>query len=89
MLKSFGTWLGIENENDQVKQERESTVDANEDTEPVMNKPPDSEQGAADRDKARPPQLLQKAQGFSGRYDSTAEGVVSNLSVMFVILVSC
>ncbi|XP_028259141.1 synapse-associated protein 1-like [Parambassis ranga] len=80
MLKSFGTWLGIENENDQVKQERESTVDADEDKERVINKAPESEQTSAAEREAQSPQLLQKAKGFSGYIYNFASSASKKLS---------
>lgn len=65
MFKNWGTWLGIENENDQVKEEDQSVV--SEDQNHDINKPTESEQSSAVEDDAQPPQLLQKAKGFSGK----------------------
>lgn len=74
MFKNWGTWLGIENENGQVKQEGESIVDVTEDKNRDINKPTaaaaaESEQTSAVEEDAQPPQLLQKAKGFSGKFD--------------------
>lgn len=71
MFKNWGNWLGIENENGQVLKESESNVivDANEDTNHGINKPTavaKSEQ-SSEKD-AQPPQLLQKVEGFSGKF---------------------
>lgn len=65
MFKNWGTWLGIENENGQVKEEDQSIV--SEDRYYDINKPTESEQSSAVEDDAQPPQLLQKAKGFSGK----------------------
>lgn len=65
MFKNWGTWLGIENENGQVKEEDQSIV--SEDRYHDINKPTESEQSSAVEDDAQPPQLLQKAKGFSGK----------------------
>lgn len=72
MFKNWGTWFGIESENGQVNQEGESIVDVHEDKSQEINKPTaaaESEQsGAAEKD-ADPPQLLQAARGFSGKFN--------------------
>lgn len=63
MFKNWGTWLGIENENGQVKEEEQNHE---------INKPTDgaqSKQSGAVEEDAQPPQLLQKARGFSGKSD--------------------
>ncbi|XP_070765023.1 synapse-associated protein 1-like [Enoplosus armatus] len=72
MFKNWGTWLGIENEN--VKQEGESIVDVNEDKNHDINKPTDVEEDA------QPPQLLQKAKGFSGYVYNFASSASKKLS---------
>lgn len=64
MFKNLGTWFGIESENGQVEKEDESIVDVSEDKRHEINKPT----AAAEKD-ADPPQLLQKAKGFSGEFD--------------------
>lgn len=70
MFKNWGSWLGTENENGRVKQEGESVVaDVNEDETQDINKPTESEQIRAAEEDASPPQLLQKAKGFSGKFD--------------------
>lgn len=68
MFKNWGSWLGTENENGRVKQEGESVV-ADEDETQDINKPTESEQIRAAEEDASPPQLLQKAKGFSGKFD--------------------
>lgn len=72
MFKNLGTWLGIENENGQVKEDSESKeiVKGNdEDTDHGVNKPTagvESEQ-SSEKD-AQTAQLLEKARGFSGKF---------------------
>lgn len=71
MFKNFGTWLGIENENGQVKEDSESKVlvDGNEDTNDGINKPTaETEVEQSSEKNAEPPQLLEKAKGFSGKF---------------------
>lgn len=83
MFKNWGTWLGIENENGQVKQENESIVDADEDKNGGINKPTtaaESELTSAAEKDAQPPQLLQKAQGFSGYIYNFASSASKKLS---------
>nr|XP_046248521.1 synapse-associated protein 1-like [Scatophagus argus] len=63
MFKSWGTWLGIENKNGQVKQEGESKVNENQNHDIAGS---ESEQSIVVGENAQPPQLLQKAKGFSG-----------------------
>ncbi|XP_076578049.1 synapse-associated protein 1-like [Chaetodon auriga] len=74
MFKNWGTWLGIEKDNGQVKQEGESVVDVNEDQNHEINKP-----SAAEED-AQPPQLLQTAKGFSGYIYHFASSASKKLS---------
>lgn len=65
MLKSWGTWLGLENENVQGKLESKSVGD-NEDRDHEVNKPPatcENEEVSA----VQNPQVLQKAKGFGGK----------------------
>ena len=72
MFKNWGTWLGLEDENGQVKQEGESIVDVTEDKNEDKNKPTaaaESESTSAVEEDAQPPQLLQTAKGFSGKFD--------------------
>lgn len=72
MFKNWGAWLGIENENGRVKQEGESVVvDVNGDKTQDINRPTaaESEQTRAAEEDASPPHLLQKAKGFSGKFD--------------------
>ncbi|XP_008279517.1 synapse-associated protein 1 [Stegastes partitus] len=78
MFKNLGTWLGLENENGQVKEETESIVDADKDESSGVNKPTaESEQtSAAEKDD----QLLQKAQGLSGYIYSFASSASKKLS---------
>lgn len=71
MFKNWGTWLGIENENGQVKRESETTVHGNEANGPEINKPTavaEGEQTSVVKEDDLPPQLLQKATGFSGEF---------------------
>lgn len=63
MFKNWGTWLGLENENGQVKEE-EQNHDMNEPTDGAQSKQSDGVE-----EDAQPPQLLQKARGFSGKSD--------------------
>lgn len=67
MLKNWGSWLGIENENVRVKEEAQTLV--NEDQNQDVNKPPAAEckQSSVVEGDAQTPQLLQKAKGFSGK----------------------
>lgn len=58
MFKNWGSWLGVEKENGQVKEEvvdDEDRADVNKQT-------------AAEDDAAPPPPLLQTAKGFSGEF---------------------
>lgn len=84
MFKNWGTWLGIENENGHVKQEGESIVDVHEDKNLDINKPTavaaESEQTSPDEEDAEPPQLLQKAKGFSGYIYNFASSASKKLS---------
>lgn len=69
MLKNWGSWLGIENENGRDKEEDQTVV--NEDQNREVNKPPaaaESKQSSVVEGDAQPPQLLQKAKGFSGKF---------------------
>ncbi|KAM9357972.1 synapse-associated protein 1-like [Symphorus nematophorus] len=80
MFKNWGTWLGIENENGQ---EGESIVDVNADQNQDINKPnagAKSEQTGAAEEDAQPPQLLQKAKGFSGYIYNFASSASKKLS---------
>ncbi|XP_071368755.1 synapse-associated protein 1-like [Centroberyx affinis] len=82
MLKNWGTWLGLENENDQVTQESKSIVDVNEDKSHEVNKPTvvaDDEQSSVARD-VQPPQLLQKAKGFGGYIYNFASSASKKIS---------
>ncbi|XP_071768930.1 synapse-associated protein 1-like [Centroberyx gerrardi] len=82
MLKTWGTWLGLENENDQVTQESKSIVDVNEDKSHEVNKPTvvaDDEQSSVARD-VQPPQLLQKAKGFGGYIYNFASSASKKIS---------
>ncbi|XP_029987834.1 synapse-associated protein 1 isoform X2 [Sphaeramia orbicularis] len=66
MFKNWGTWLGIEHDNDQVKQESESDVDNNGDKKPEVSPatgPAEAQQGS--HGDAQRPQLVQKTKGFS------------------------
>ncbi|XP_023145881.3 synapse-associated protein 1-like isoform X2 [Amphiprion ocellaris] len=78
MFKNWGTWLGIENENAEVKQETESVVDAEEDTNCGVNKPADEREqtSAAEKDD----QLLQKAKGLGGYIYNFASSASKKLS---------
>lgn len=83
MFKNWGTWLGIENENGQVKQESESnvTVDDTEDTNHGINKPTDVAESEQNSEKdAQTPQLLEKAKGFSGYIYNFASNASKKLS---------
>lgn len=74
MFKNWGTWLGVENDKGQVKHEGESAVDINEDQNREINKPTagaESERSSAAEEDAQPPQLLQKAKGFSGESEKS------------------
>lgn len=76
MFKNWGTWLGIENENGQkVKEEDESVVDVSEDQDSEVNKQTagaQSEQTSDVKEDTQPPQLPQKAKGFSGEFDNSS-----------------
>ena len=63
MFKKWGTWLGIEKENGQ---EEASVVVVVKEDKNVDANPPTAVQ---------PPQLLQQAQGFSGRFDKVVNFV--------------
>ncbi|XP_040895839.1 synapse-associated protein 1-like [Toxotes jaculatrix] len=83
MFKNWGTWLGLESENGQVKQEGESVVDVSEDKSHEINKPTtaaESEQSSAAKKDAEPPQVLQKAKGFSGYIYNFASSASKKLS---------
>ncbi|XP_069006875.1 synapse-associated protein 1-like isoform X1 [Embiotoca jacksoni] len=84
MFKNWGTWLGIENENGQVEQESESVVGADEDGNGGVNKAKaaaaESEEDGAVEKSAQPPQLLQKAKGFSGSMFTFASSATKKLS---------
>ncbi|XP_070688098.1 synapse-associated protein 1-like [Pempheris klunzingeri] len=85
MLSNWGSWLGIENENSQVKEVKEEP-DVNEE-EHGVNKPSagaDIEQTSACEEDAQPPQLLQKAKGFSGYIYDIASSASKKLSESFV-----
>ncbi|XP_022056003.2 synapse-associated protein 1 [Acanthochromis polyacanthus] len=75
MFKSWGTWLGIEDENAEVKQETES-VDADKDKNCGVNVPENEQTGAAEKDD----QLPQKAKGLSGYIYSFASSASKKLS---------
>lgn len=82
MFKNWGTWLGIENENGQVKQEGEAVVDA-EDKNQEINKltaGAETEQTGAVEIDAQSTQLLQKAKGFSGYIYDFASNASKKLS---------
>ncbi|KAM8744618.1 synapse-associated protein 1-like [Acanthopagrus schlegelii] len=79
MFKNWGTWLGKENENGQVKQEEGEAVVA-EDQNQDINKQTaggESEQARAAEGDA---QLLQKAKGFSGYIYNFASSASKKLS---------
>ncbi|CAK6956175.1 synapse-associated protein 1-like [Scomber scombrus] len=83
MFKNLGTWLGIENENGQVKEDSESKVlvDGNEDTNDGINKPTaEAEVEQSSEKDAEPPQLLEKAKGFSGYVYNFASNASKKLS---------
>ncbi|XP_035509517.1 synapse-associated protein 1-like [Morone saxatilis] len=83
MFQNWGTWLGIETENGQVKQESESVVDVDEHQNHDMNKPTagaGGEQSSAVEDDAQPPQLLQTAKSFSGYIYNFASSASKKLS---------
>ncbi|XP_038572515.1 synapse-associated protein 1-like isoform X1 [Micropterus salmoides] len=84
MFKDWGTWLGIENKNGQVKEDGESIVDVHEDIDHGINKRQtavaESEQTSAVEEDAQPPQLLQKAKGFSGYFYNLASSASKKLS---------
>lgn len=83
MLKNWGAWLGIESENGQSKQDSDAAVDANEDNNGGINKPTaaaESEQTCAAEKDAQPPQLLQRAKGFSGYIYDFASSASKKLS---------
>ncbi|XP_059196747.1 synapse-associated protein 1-like [Centropristis striata] len=82
MFKNWGTWLGIENENGQVKQE-DASVDANEDKTQDINKTTavaERDPTSAVEEDAQPPQMLQKANGFSGYIYNFASSASKKLS---------
>ena len=71
MFKNWGSWLGIENENGQ---KGEPIVDVNADQSQDINKPTvgtKNEQTSAAEEDTQPPELLQKAKGFSGKFDKS------------------
>uniref|UniRef100_UPI0037E77C7D synapse-associated protein 1-like n=1 Tax=Semicossyphus pulcher TaxID=241346 RepID=UPI0037E77C7D len=83
MFKNWGSWLGIEDENGQVKQQGEPTVDVKEDQNHEVNKPTaavESEQTSAGREDVQTPELLQKAKGFSGYIYNFASSASKKLS---------
>ncbi|XP_047444026.1 synapse-associated protein 1-like [Mugil cephalus] len=84
MFKNWGTWLGIENENGQVKGETESVASGNEANGPEINKPTavvaEGEQTTVGEEDAPSPQLLQKAKGFSGYIYNFASSASKKLS---------
>lgn len=80
MFKNWGSWLGIENENGQ---KGESVVDVNADQNQDINKPTvgaKSEQTSTAEEDTQPPQLLQKAKGFSGYIYNFASSASKKLS---------
>ncbi|CAG5862117.1 unnamed protein product [Menidia menidia] len=78
MLKNWGTWLGIESENGQVKEEKESAVDAKEENKPT---------NVCEEEQVPPKdiQLLQKAKGFSGYMYNFANTASKKLSESVVV----
>ncbi|KAM4738646.1 synapse-associated protein 1-like isoform 1-T1 [Anableps anableps] len=63
MLKNWGAWLGKENENGQVKEEQQRVDEKRRDDNPLKD---DEEKETNVAEKVtKPPQLLQKTQGFS------------------------
>ncbi|XP_076014672.1 synapse-associated protein 1-like [Genypterus blacodes] len=78
MLKSWGTWLGLENENVEGKQESKSVV-GEEDGNHEVNKQPlacENEEHSA----VQTPQVLEKAKGFGGYIYSFASSASKKLS---------
>ncbi|XP_032382669.1 synapse-associated protein 1 isoform X2 [Etheostoma spectabile] len=83
MFKKWGTWLGVETENGQEEDEEEeeegaSIVVVSEDT----NVPRNTPTAVSEREQtvAQPPQLLQKAKGFSGYIYDFASSASKKLS---------
>ncbi|XP_042339944.1 synapse-associated protein 1-like [Plectropomus leopardus] len=81
MFKNLGTWFGLENGNGPVKQEGESNVDVEENETQDVNKAT-AEQSDQNRDikEDQPPQILQKAKGFSGYIYNFASSASKKLS---------
>lgn len=84
MLKTWGTWLGLENQNGPVKEEGESVVDVDEDKNQDVNNQTDvcaeCEQTCAKEENVQPPLLLEKAKGFSGYIYNFASSASKKLS---------
>lgn len=74
MFKNWGTWLGKDNENDQVKQGSDPVVADEE------QKHAESEQTSGVQEDSQQPQLLQKAKGFSGYIYNFASSASKKLS---------
>ncbi|KAF7658553.1 hypothetical protein LDENG_00010650 [Lucifuga dentata] len=82
MLKSWGTWLGLENENVQEEQEIKSVGDK-EDKDREVNKPSsasENEEASAVTKDVKHPQLFQKAKGFGGYIYNFASSASKKLS---------
>ncbi|KAI3369038.1 hypothetical protein L3Q82_025998 [Scortum barcoo] len=84
MFKAWGSWLGIEDKNEGVKEEvkggGQAVVDGvNGGDSPEVNKPTESEHSPAAQDDA-PPQLLQRAKGLSGYVYNFASSASKKLS---------
>lgn len=77
MFKNWGSWLGKDNENGQVK---ESVVDDNEHKDHGINKAAAGADGEPTGAVKEDAQLLLRAKGFSGKFDK---------AVNFVVLVDC
>uniref|UniRef100_A0A3Q3GDJ3 Synapse-associated protein 1 n=1 Tax=Labrus bergylta TaxID=56723 RepID=A0A3Q3GDJ3_9LABR len=75
MFKNLGSWLGIENGDEQGKQHGECVVDVKEDQSHDLNKPT-----AAAKEDVQPAQLLQTAKGVSGYIYNFASSASKKLS---------
>ncbi|KAF3691231.1 Synapse-associated protein 1 [Channa argus] len=79
MFKNWGTWLGIENENEQAQRQEDSVVAVSEDKVHVIN----TQTSVAESEQvgdAESTQLIQTAKGFSGYFFNLATTASKKLS---------
>ena len=88
MLKNWGSWLGKENENGQVKEESDSRVDANKDNK--LTNVGDTEQITTLKKQAAPLQAEQKPKSLSGKLLMSYLTLLTvfNMVIHVVVLVS-